>query len=211
MRKTTAQRLKEIMDTKGLKQVDILEKTKPISERLGIRLGRNDLSQYVSGKVEPGQEKLTVLSQALGVSEVWLMGYDIDREIKKQDEFTSRPIPLLGTIAAGLPILAQENIEDYFNLDSKIKADFALRIKGDSMINAGIHEEDIVFIRKQDCLENGEIGAILIEGEATLKKFYKDNGLVILQAENKGYEPMIFSKGDLKILGKLVAVLSMRE
>ncbi|HHX11582.1 MAG TPA: helix-turn-helix domain-containing protein, partial [Clostridiales bacterium] len=85
MRKTTSDRLKEIMELKGLKQVDILEKAKPISEKLGVRLGKNDLSQYVSGKVEPGQDKLTVLSRALGVSEVWLMGYDIDTENKKQE------------------------------------------------------------------------------------------------------------------------------
>lgn len=65
MRKTTSERLKEIMDLKGLKQVDILERTRPISKKLGVRLGKNDLSQYVSGKVEPGQDKLTILSRAI--------------------------------------------------------------------------------------------------------------------------------------------------
>lgn len=211
MRKTTSERLKEIMDSKGLKQVDILERARPISKKLGVRLGKNDLSQYVSGKVEPGQDKLTVLSRALGVSEVWLMGYDLDMESKKQEELTSKPIPLLGTIAAGLPILAQENIEDHFNLDSKVKADFALRIKGDSMIDAGIDEDDIVFIKKQCALDNKEIGAILIDGEATLKRFHRSNGVIILESANKAYGPMIYTDGDMKILGKLVAVLSLRE
>ena len=68
----------------------------------------------------------------------------------------------------------------------------------------------IVFIKKQCSLENGEIGAILIEGEATLKKFYRDNGTIILQSENKNYKPMVFANGNITILGKLVAVLNIR-
>lgn len=74
----TASRLKEIMETKGLRQVDILTAAKPFCEKCGIKLGRNDLSQYVSGKVEPGSDKLTILGLALDVSETWLMGYDVD-------------------------------------------------------------------------------------------------------------------------------------
>lgn len=74
----TASRLKEIMETKGLRQVDILTAAKPFCEKYGIKLGRNDLSQYVSGKVEPGSDKLTILGLALDVSETWLMGYDVD-------------------------------------------------------------------------------------------------------------------------------------
>ena len=79
------------------------------------------------------------------------------------------------------------------------------------MLGAGIFPNDIVFIRQQETLENGEIGAILIEGEATLKKFYKRDGAIILQAENKAYEPMVYTNGDIKILGKLVAVLNIRD
>ena len=77
---TTAQRLKQIMDAKKLKQVDILEAAEPFCKKYGIKLRKNDLSQYVSGKVEPGQEKLTVLGMALGVSEPWLMGYEVPME-----------------------------------------------------------------------------------------------------------------------------------
>lgn len=73
---TTAERLKEIMKNKGWKQVDIVNAAQPFCERYGIKLGRNDVSQYVSGKVEPNQRKLTILALALNVSEVWLMGYD---------------------------------------------------------------------------------------------------------------------------------------
>lgn len=138
--------------------------------------------------------------------------YSVDIEMDSDDRNKNvKLIPLLGTIAAGTPILAEENIENYFNLDTSVKADFALKVKGDSMIDAGILEEDIAFIRKQESLESGEIGAILIEGEATLKKFYKQDGTIILQPENKAYKPMIYTNGNIKILGKLVAVLNIRD
>ena len=77
MKKTTSDRLKEYMNMTGLKQVDILEKCKPLCEKYDIRIGKNDLSQYVSGKVQPRQNKLSILGMALGVSEAWLMGYDV--------------------------------------------------------------------------------------------------------------------------------------
>lgn len=209
---TTSERLREYMEIYNLKQVDILKMAKPYTEKYGVKLNKNDLSQYVSGKVEPGQDKTFILSKALNVDPAWIMGVDVPMRkpvvnIKNQ----SMPIPLLGTIAAGTPILAQENIEDYFNLDSSIKADFALKVKGDSMLGAGIFPNDIVFIKQQCELENGEIGAILIENEATLKKFYRDNGTIILQAENDKYEPIILTNGNVKIMGKLAAVLNIRE
>ena len=77
---TTAQRLKQIMDARNLRQVDILHAAEPFCKKHGTKLNKNDLSQYVSGKVEPGQDKLTILGLALGVSEVWLMGYDVPIE-----------------------------------------------------------------------------------------------------------------------------------
>lgn len=215
----TSQRLKEIMKLRNLRQVDILEKAKPFCKKYNVKMNKSDLSQYVSGLVEPGQEKLSVLGMALDVSETWLMGFDVPMRnshstvAEPQAEYmvSCRKIPVVGTIAAGSPILAEENIEEYFNIDSKIKADFALRIKGDSMIGAGIFQDDIVFIKKQDCLQNGEIGAVLINSEATLKKFYKNDDTVILQAENDKYQPMIYTNGDIRILGKLVAVLNIRD
>lgn len=77
---TTSQRLKQIMDTRKLRQVDILEAAEPFCKKYNIKLEKNALSQYVSGKVEPGQEKLTILGMALGVSEAWLMGYEVPME-----------------------------------------------------------------------------------------------------------------------------------
>lgn len=177
------------------------------AEELASKLGKNRATVYRYEGDEIENLPLNILeplAQILNVSPAYLMGWSDSTR-------TSSKIPLLGTIAAGVPILAEENIEDYFNIDSSVKADFALRIKGDSMIDAGIFGEDIVFIRKQPCLENGEIGAILIENEATLKRFYMRDGVMILKPENSAYEPMVFTNGNIKILGKLVAVLNIRE
>ena len=210
---TTAERLKEYMSKYNVKQVDILEMAKPFTLEYEVKLNKNDLSQYVSGKVEPGQEKVLILSKALNVDPAWIMGLDVPirkQKYKKEDKY-SNSIPLIGTIAAGQPLLAEEHIENYFNIDTSIKADFALKIKGNSMIGAGIFQNDIVFIKQQCDLENGEIGAILIEDEATLKKFYKEEDTIILQAENDMYKPMIYKDGNIKILGKLVAVLNIRD
>lgn len=210
---TTSERLKEYMEKYNLKQVDILEKAKPFTAEYGVKLNKNDLSQYVSGKVEPGQEKVFILSKALDVDPAWIMGLDVPmrKGVIESPHTNFNHIPLLGEIAAGLPILAEENIEDYFAMDNKIKADFALKVKGDSMLGAGIFPGDYVFIRKQCTLENGEIGAILIEDEATLKKFYKEGDTIILQAENDLYKPIILTNGNIRVLGKLVAVLNIRE
>lgn len=210
---TTAERLTEYMEKFNLRQVDILNKAKPFTEEYNVKLNKNDLSQYVSGRVEPGQEKVFILSKALNVDPAWIMGLDVPmrKHSPKIESEVTNQIPFVGTIAAGTPILAEENIEDHFNLDSRIKADFALKIKGDSMMGAGIFPGDIVFIRKQNNLENGEIGAILLEDEATLKKFYKEDETIILQSENDFYKPMIFTNGNIRILGKLVAVLNIRE
>lgn len=210
---TTAERLKEYMSMYNIRQVDILNKARPFTQKYNIKLNKNDLSQYVSGRVEPGQDKVFILSEALNVDPAWIMGLDVPirKRPAKSNDSNIKTIPILGTIAAGTPILAEQNIEDYFNIDSRVKADFALRIKGDSMTGAGIHPGDIVFLKQQYTLENGEIGAVLIENEATLKKFYKDNNTVILQAENNSFKPIILSEGTVKILGKLVAVLNIVE
>lgn len=128
-----------------------------------------------------------------------------------EEEKEVRNIPLIGRIAAGLPILAEENIEDYFAIDSRIKADFCLRVKGNSMVDLGINNDDIVFIKRQASLENGEIGAVLIDDEATLKTFYKNDNSIILQPANKNYEPMVYTSGNIRILGKLVACLSINR
>lgn len=121
-------------------------------------------------------------------------------------------VPLLGTIACGEPILAEENIEDYINMPENTKGTFALRCKGDSMINARIFDGDIVYIREQPDVENGEIAAVLIENEATLKRVYKNENSVELRPENPMYKPIVFYNEDInkiKILGKAVGFFSL--
>ena len=122
-----------------------------------------------------------------------------------------RSIPLIGTIACGTPILAEENIEEHVDIPEHVHADFALRCKGDSMINARVHDGDIVYIRQQPTVNNGEIAAVLIDDEATLKRVYVSPGTLILQAENPNYEPMVYTGEQLEaihILGKAVGFTS---
>ncbi len=214
---TTSYRLRQIMKERSLRQVDILDMVKPYCEEYGVRLGKNDLSQYVNGKVEPRQEKLTVLGLALGVSEAWLMGYDIPMErTRAPRDLPSNmyplpemeKIPLVGSIACGTPILAEENIEAYVDLPRHIRADYALECKGDSMIGVDIYDGDIVYIRKQPTVENGQIAAVRIGEEATLKRVYYDGECLQLVAENPKIRPMVFfgeDMNDIVIEGLAVA------
>ena len=122
-----------------------------------------------------------------------------------------RKIPLIGSIACGAPILADEHIEEYIDIPKHIHAEFALTCKGDSMINARVFDGDIVYIRQQDTVESGEIAAVLIDGEATLKrvKIYDDH--ISLEPENPQYRPLVYWNEEMntvRILGKAVAFTS---
>lgn len=119
--------------------------------------------------------------------------------------------PILGEIACGEPIYADENHESYIIANANIKADFCLVAKGDSMINARINDGDIVFIRSQPTVENGDIAAVIIGDEATLKRVYIKANVVTLIAENPKYEPMVYTGDELesiRILGKAVCFMS---
>ena len=120
-------------------------------------------------------------------------------------------IPLLGNIACGEPILAEENIECDIDIPEDINADFALRCKGDSMIDARILDGDIVYIKQQPTVNNGEIAAVLIGDEATLKKVYLTGDTLTLLACNSSYEPFVYSGTELeniRIIGKAVGFTS---
>jgi repressor LexA len=120
-------------------------------------------------------------------------------------------VPIFGSIAAGVPIMAEQNIEDSFPLPMDLVGDkddvFMLRVRGDSMINAGIHDGDLVAIRSQPVANNGEIVAAMIEGEATVKRFYNDGRRVRLVAENPDYDDIV--PDSLQLLGKVI--LSLRS
>lgn len=121
-----------------------------------------------------------------------------------------RDVPLVGSIAAGSPILADEDIEEVYPLPTELVGQdpvFMLRIRGDSMLNAGILDRDYVVVQKQATARNGQIVAALVDGEeATVKRFEKNDIGVVLHPENENYEPMVFAEG-VEILGVIVAVL----
>ncbi len=130
----------------------------------------------------------------------------IDRNLRPNKEMVN--VPIVGRVTAGSPILAVENIEDTFPLPMDfIKSEdvFILNVKGDSMIEAGILDGDLVIVRKQNTARNGDIVVALLEDEATVKRFYKENNYIRLQPENSNYEPIITK--DVLILGKVIALL----
>ncbi len=130
---------------------------------------------------------------------------------KTEEQFEKEVIniPIVGKVTAGEPVLAEENIEDYFPVPSDYigihgKELFMLRVKGKSMINAGIHDGDFVIAKKQNNAENSEIVIALINEEATVKRFYKEENQIRLQPENPSYQPIMVPKA--KILGKVIGL-----
>lgn len=201
--------LKERRKQKGLTQ-------KEIADAVGVSEGT--VSRWESGEIaNMGRSKIYALSKALDLTPAEIMGITDSKENSLPDNVIPLTnvsyIPLIGTIACGTPLLAQENIERKILLPDMVKADFALRCKGDSMINAGISNGDIAFIRQQSVVENGEIAAVLItnfEAEATLKKIYIKDTSITLVAQNPNFEPLTFTGEDMnnvEIIGKCVAVL----
>jgi repressor LexA len=165
------------------------------------------ISRYVNGLMKPKMPTVGAIADKYKVNPLWLMGQPDQGKYSGQHEQTKQ-VPVLGTIACGTPILAQEYIEGYEQVSVSDKADFVLRAKGDSMIGVRILDGDLVFIRQQPDVESGEIAAVLIDGdEATLKRVHKVDGAIILRAENPTHEDIVFSKKDtkrLKIIGKAI-------
>ena len=206
-----AERLQQAMELRELRQTDLVEKS-------GVNKGA--LSSYISGRYQPKQENIYRLAKALNVSEAWLMGADVPMETPSQAPSFSnvRPIetrrfPVLGEIACGTPIFMDEERELYIESGANIHADFCLIARGDSMINARINDGDIVFIQKDVEIVDGQIYAVAIDDEATLKRLYYDRKQNILQllAENPKYSPMVYSGESLDhihVLGRAVAFQS---
>lgn len=194
-----------------------------LSEQLG--LSHSAIGMYENGKREPNYETLEIIADYFNVDMNYLLGKTLirnsykeldDKEYYQFDniyKIDKIKLPMLGTIACGEPIFADEDRESYIMVGTEIKADFCLKCQGDSMINARINDGDIVFIRKQDIVNNGEIAAVIIDDEATLKRFYyyKEQNMVILRPENSKYKDIILTGEELnkvKVLGKAVAFQS---
>lgn len=177
-----------------------------------LGLAFSTISMYERGEREPDLETLEAIADYFNISINQLLGKD---DSISYDNIIPLPnmnrIPLLGTIACGEPILAQENVECEIDIPEDIKADFALRCSGNSMIDARILDGDIVYIQQQPTVNNGEIAAVLIGDEATLKKVYLTGNTLTLMACNTAYEPLIYTNeqlNDIRILGKAVGFTS---
>lgn len=198
-------RLNEALDMRNMTAAEL-------SRLSGVNEGA--ISQYRKGIYKANQQSLEKIAKALNVSIPWLMGADVKSDVITIPNHANifpietKKIPLLGKIAAGQPVLTEEYFDSYVQCGNFIKADFCLRVQGDSMINTRIYDGDIVFIHQQPEVENGEIAAVAIDDAVTLKRVYFADDSVMLRAENPKYKPMVFTKNDclsFRILGKAVA------
>ncbi len=182
-----------------------------------LKVSRSTIGMYETGGREPDFETLEAIADLFNVDMNYLHGKSGS---ENKDFYEARniiplpssvKIPLLGTVACGEPILAEENLEGLITVPDHVHADFALRCKGDSMIGARIMDGDIVCVRSQPDVEDGEIGVVLVEDEATLKRVYKIPGRIILRPENPAYTPLEYADSELdqiRILGKAVFFIS---
>ena len=204
----------EIYERIKLRRKELGLSAETVAEKLGVspatiyRYEKKDIKKFPTDILEP-------LARVLKTTPAFLLGYD-DNPMFSIPNIIPIPkmkkIPLLGTIACGEPILAEENIDAYISVDENSDATFALKCKGDSMITARIFDGDVVYIRPQPDVENGEIAAVLIDNEATLKKVYKAKNKITLSPCNPMYADMVYTDEQLntiKILGKAVAFTSV--
>jgi repressor LexA len=173
---------------------------------------KQNIYKYENGIISNiPSDKIEAMAEILKTTPAYLMGWEEETVLPPNIEplGSMQKIPLVGQIACGTPILAEQNIEDYVDLPGHIRADFALTCKGESMIGAGIRSGDIVYIRKQEEVENGQIAAVMVGGdEATLKRVYTKPGVVQLVAENPNIAPAVFigkEAEQIHIIGLAVA------
>lgn len=194
----------------GLTQLDVAN---------AVGVSEATVSRWESGDIaNMKRSRIASLASVLKISPSIIMGWNGTPEIRLPSDVitiipmpTMRKIPLVGSIACGTPILAEENCEGEVDVPDHIRADFALRCKGDSMINARIFDGDIVYIRQQESVEHGEIAAVIIDDEATLKRVYLYEDHISLEAENPLYRPLVYWEAEMnnvRILGRAVAFTS---
>ena len=209
--------IKAYRDERGMSMRDFAAST-------GLSLGylsmlENDKNPKTGAPITPSIKTFNAVAAATNTTLNELLSL-VDGNISLDDVFipniiqmpVMRKIPLVGSIACGTPILAEENLDGDVEAPDHVRADFALRCKGDSMINARIFDGDIVYIRQQESVEHGEIAAVLIGDEATLKRVYIYDDCISLEAENPQYKPMVYrgeEMNNIRILGKAVAFTSV--
>ena len=192
----------------GLTQLDVAN---------AVGVSEATVSRWESGDIaNMKRSRIASLASVLKMSPSIIMGWNEEHEAHVPSNIIPMPamrkVPLVGSIACGTPILAEENLDGTVEAPDHVRADFALRCKGDSMINARIFDGDIVYIRQQESVEHGEIAAVLIGDEATLKRVYIYDDCISLEAENPQYKPMVYrgeEMNNIRILGKAVAFTSV--
>ncbi|MCI8945085.1 MAG: helix-turn-helix domain-containing protein [Clostridia bacterium] len=211
---TIGDRIKHLRKEAGLTQ-----------KELALKCGYTSLTTI--NKIELGINSVPLsvvekIAKVFNVSPAYLMGWEERNtsqngtDIFKLDNIlpiSTQKIPFLGSVACGEPIYAEEDKESYIVLGTNVNADFCLRAQGDSMIGARIHDGDLVFVRKQEMVDNGEIAVVLIGDDVTLKRvyYYPESQKLMLQAENPSYAPFMFVGTELdqiRILGKAIAFQS---
>ena len=207
--KTCQERLVELFDSLPYTDINIAEK---------LEVSKQAISAWRSGTRSPKKPTLEAICNRFDVDIAWLMGYDVPRQPVASLPtgalpITTQRVPMLGTIRAGEPTFADSDFDSYVEVGAGVRCDFALRVAGDSMVNARILDGDIVFVRQQDTVNDGEIAAVLIDDDATLKRVrFLPGDLLMLQPENPKYQPIVIG-GDgetrtVRILGKAVAFQS---
>jgi len=198
-----------------MEQLKILRKQKGLYQKdvatfLGV--DRTTYVKYENGVSEPDNDTLVKLAELFNVSVDYLLGRETNDIYTAIGAMPVKKIklPVLGNVACGEPIYANEELDGYVYINEDIGADFCLHAHGDSMVNARIFDGDTLFVKKQDMVDDGEIAVVLIEDEATVKRVYYDreNNTITLMPENPAYKPMRYNGEELnniRILGKVIA------
>jgi len=202
-----ASNLKKYMNASNITRRDL-------SEALGVSY--YTITSWVNGSKYPRMDKVEMLAEYFGIQKSDLIEEKLTAEPPPISNLipcpATRQVPIIGAIACGTPILAEQNVDGYAVMSEHVQADFALRCVGDSMIGARICDGDIVYIRKTYDFHNGDICAVLVEDEATLKRVYRiSDSLVELRAENPSYPILRYQGQDaaaVRIIGKAVAFTS---
>lgn len=206
---TVGDRIRQVRQEQGVTQQELADYI-GVSKQAVYKYENNIVTNIPTDKVD-------AIAKRLKVSPAYLMGWEEQPTPKPTSPAPIPPgfepmpkmkkIPLIGSIACGDPITAEQNIEKMVDVPENIRCDFSLTCHGDSMVDAGIHDKDVVYIRIQPEVENGEIAAVRIDGEATLKRVYYNPGTLTLMPANPAYAPMVYTGSQLEevhIEGKAV-------
>lgn len=204
-------RIKERRIELNISQVDLAKK-------LGYQ-NRSSVIKLEKGQIDPSQSKIIAIAKALSTTPDYIVGWDtaMSESEKVYDKYLnqmqpvrvgySRWLPYLGEVACGEPVTAVQEEDEFIEVDKSIKGDFVLKAKGNSMKNARINDGDLIVFKKQETAENGDIVVVILDGEATLKRFFwnEEESFAILHPENEEYEDIQIHEGDYEnaiILGK---------